>query len=254
MIASERKIYILNQIHAKGVIDIKEIVRDLGISETTVRRDFEKLEKAGKLKRVQGGATLHDDSGDILDNAQFAMREKKLINPKEKRLVAEAAARLVKDGESVFLDCGTSLASMAEFLFYRPIKIVTTNTLFMNLPRAPAAAIYLTGGQYHPHYNMLYGPIAKEFLERFSFDHAFIGCFGVSLDQNKAFTLEGDSMQMKLAAMQNARKKHLLLDTSKLERGGFYAFIELSQFDTVFCNTFPGDKPMPGNFCLAKDE
>jgi DeoR/GlpR family transcriptional regulator of sugar metabolism len=244
----------LNQLHAKGVIDIKDIVRELDISETTVRRDFEKLENAGRLKRVQGGATLHDDTGGILNTAQFAMREKKFINPKEKRLVAKAAAELVKDGESVFLDCGTSLAPMAEFLFHRSIKIVTPNTLFMNLARTSTAIIYLTGGQYHPHYNMLYGPIAKEFLERFSFDHAFIGCFGVSLEQNKAFTLEGDSMQMKLSAIRNTRKKHLLLDSSKLTRGGFYAFTELTQFDTVFCDTFPEETAMPINFHLVKNK
>ena len=101
MIAPERNLYILRQINAKGVINLKEIARDLRISETTVRRDFEKLEKAGRLKRVQGGATLHDDA---LENAQLAMREKKTISTGEKQDVAHRASLLVKDGDSVFLD------------------------------------------------------------------------------------------------------------------------------------------------------
>jgi DeoR/GlpR family transcriptional regulator of sugar metabolism len=247
MIASERNLHILRQINARGVINLKEIAKELGISETTVRRDFEKLERLGRLKRVQGGATLHDET---LENAQLAMREKKSISAGEKQEVARYASLLVKDGDSVFLDCGTSLVPLAELLFARSVKIVTTNTLLVNLPGSAAASIFLIGGQYHSHYNMTYGPLAKEILERFSFNHAFIGCFGVSLEQNKAFTLEVDSMQMKLAAMQNAGQKHLLLDGSKLFRAGFYAFAELSLFDTIFCDSFPPGQPHLPNLRL----
>jgi DeoR/GlpR family transcriptional regulator of sugar metabolism len=246
MIASERNLYILRQINAKGIINLKEIARDLGISETTVRRDFEKLEQSGRLKRVQGGAALHD----ALENAELAMREKKNISVDEKQDVAYRASLLVKDGDSVFLDCGTSMAPLAAILFSRPVQIVTTNTLLVNMPGSAVATVFFIGGQYHSHYNMTYGPLAKEILERFSFNHAFIGCFGVSLEQNKAFTLEVDSMQMKLAAMQNARQKHLLLDHSKLSRGGFYAFAALSLFDTVFCDSFPPEQPVPPNLRL----
>jgi DeoR/GlpR family transcriptional regulator of sugar metabolism len=249
MIASERNLHILRQINAKGVINLKEIARDLGISETTVRRDFEKLEKLGRLKRVQGGATLHNETP---ESAQLAMREKKAINAGAKQEVARRASLLVKDGDSVFLDCGTSLVPLAEILLSRPVKIVTTNTLLVNLPGSSAATVFLIGGQYHSHYNMTYGPLAKEILERFSFNHVFIGCFGVSLELHKAFTLEVDSMQMKLAAMQNAERKHLLLDSSKLFRAGFYAFAELSLFDTVFCDSFPEGQPVPPNLQLAE--
>jgi DeoR/GlpR family transcriptional regulator of sugar metabolism len=257
MIASERDLYILGRIHEKGVVNIKEIVRELDISETTVRRDFEKLEKQGKLKRVQGGATLNSDARFDEDNAQLTMREKKFINLHEKQIVAKAAAALVQDGESIFIDCGTSLVPLAEILLARRVKIVTVNTLLMNLSRSPAAGIFLSGGQYQPHYNMLYGPIAKEFLERFNFDHAFISCFGISLEQNKAYTLEGDSMQMKLIAMEHGKQKHLLLDASKLTRGGFYAFTDLACFDTVFCDrpseNFPSGE-IPPNFHLLEND
>ena len=61
MIASERKLYIMNCLNEKGIINLKEIARELAISEITVRRDFEKLEKEGKLKRVQGGAALRHE-------------------------------------------------------------------------------------------------------------------------------------------------------------------------------------------------
>ena len=171
----------------------------------------------------------------------------------EKIAVAQKAATLVRNGESVFLDCGTSITPLAEQLLNRPVKIVTINTLLMNLAKITAADMFLSGGQYHSHYNMMYGPLAIEVLERFSFDHAFISCFGTSLEQEgKAYTLEMDTLQMKRVAMRRAKQSCLLLDRSKLNRAGFYAFAGLSQFTTVICNA-PCDPGMelPANFCLA---
>ena len=72
MIASERKLYIMNRLNEKGIINLKEIARELAISEITVRRDFEKLEKEGKLKRVQGGAALEE----VLEDAELTMKER----------------------------------------------------------------------------------------------------------------------------------------------------------------------------------
>ena len=62
MIALERKRYILNALKEKGIINLREIAKELNMAEITIRRDFEKLEAEGKLKRVQGGATIGEDS------------------------------------------------------------------------------------------------------------------------------------------------------------------------------------------------
>ena len=235
MIASERKLYILRQLGVNGVIDLKSVAKSLEISEATVRRDFEKLEQAGKLIRVQGGAMLSAGTGEeVPDSVQSTMSAKKNLNRAEKRMVAECAAQLVKDGDSVFLDCGTSIAPLGEILLKRNVRIVSNNTLLMNY--GPSASnLFLLGGQYRSQYDLTFGPLTKKMVGEFHFDHAFISCFGFSMDQKKAYTLEMDSAEIKLAGMKHAAHCHLLADSSKMERCGFYGYAELDCFENIFC-------------------
>ena len=108
MIASERRLYIRRSLEEKGIISLKEIARELNIAEITVRRDFEKMEEDGLLKRVQGGAMLED----VTETAELTMERKGTINNAAKAIVAEYAAGLVKNGDCVFIDAGTSAAHM----------------------------------------------------------------------------------------------------------------------------------------------
>ena len=234
MIASERKLHILKQLSVNGVIDLKSMARSLDISEETVRRDFEKLEQAGKLIRVQGGAMLNEGEGNKPDSVQSTMSAKKNLNRAEKRMVAERAAQIVKDGDSVFLDCGTSLAPLAEILLKRNVRIVSNNTLLLQYD-ASSSNLFLLGGQYKSEYNLTFGQLTKRMVREFHFDHAFVGCFGFSMEQGKAYTLEVDSAEIKLAGMEHADHCHLLADGSKAERRGFYGYADLTRFENIFC-------------------
>ncbi len=255
MIVSERIMYIMKCINERGVVNIREVAKELKISETTVRRDFERLEKQGRLKRVQGGAILAGGDAELIENAQLSLRLKTNVNVKPKQAVGVHAASFVNEGETVFLDDGTSILPIAEILMRKRVHIVTYSTLILEKARNPIADLFLVGGQFEPHYGMLLGPIALEMLERFNFDHAFIGCFGLSLEQNKAFSLETDCMSLKMAAISNATKKHLVLDDSKFNRKGFYAFSNLESFDNIICNKteyIQSIEELPSNLTLVE--
>ncbi|MCL2588662.1 MAG: DeoR/GlpR family DNA-binding transcription regulator, partial [Oscillospiraceae bacterium] len=142
MIAFARKTYILDSLAAKGAISLKETAKELGVAEITVRRDFEKLEAEGKLKRVQGGAAILDDP----DGAELTMISKLPQHTAEKEKAAQYAAALVQDGENIFLDGGTSLIPLASILCKRRIRIVTHNTLILQQVSNPVAEIILIGG------------------------------------------------------------------------------------------------------------
>ena len=252
MIASERILYIMQRINELGVINLKDVATQLGISETTVRRDFEKLEKQGKLKRVQGGATTSSGPEALLDNAQLTTRLKTNVHTREKQRVGAYAASLVQEGECVYLDDGTSILPVAEILMRKKVHIVTNSTLLLEKAKKAEADVFLVGGRYQPYYDVVVGPIAQEILNKFQFDHAFIGCFGASLEKHMAYTLEMDCMSMKTIALQNARQKHLLLDDSKLTKAGFYAIADLNSFDHVICNeTDAMPAQLPKNFVLV---
>jgi DeoR/GlpR family transcriptional regulator of sugar metabolism len=248
MIASERMQYIMNSLNKKGIINIKAIAKEINVSEITVRRDFEKLEMKGKLKRVQGGATLTTDFEDVLVDAELTMRERISLHMEEKSIVAKRAAKCVKDGDCVFIDAGTSMVPLAEFLFNKNVKIVTYNDLVIREIKKPVATIFIIGGQFLPYYSMSVGPMAQNLLMQFHFDVAFLGCAGVNLEQAVAYTTETESLMMKHIALQNANKRYLLIDSSKLEKKGFFKITETSAFDAVFCNQCNTVTPVPDNF------
>lgn len=243
MIASERRLYILQSINDKGVINLKEIARELKTSEATVRRDLEKLEGEGKLVRVLGGATAHTGPESLINTVKLTMRSKAGIRQPEKAAVAKAAAELVKDGDSVFLDCGTSIAPVADWLLSRPVRIVTYSTLVLQR-LGPKTNLILLGGEFSESHSMLTGALAEQMLKQFHFDHAFIGCYGVSLSEGKCFQRDVASTNMKRIGIAKAEHSYLLLDDSKLEKHGFFSFAQMSAFDRVFCN-MPENGEMP---------
>ncbi|MEA4854394.1 MAG: DeoR/GlpR family DNA-binding transcription regulator [Christensenella sp.] len=235
MIASERKLYIMKSLNQKGIINLKDIARELDISEITVRRDFEKLEKEGRLKRVQGGAALEN----LLDNAEPTAKEKSTQNLSEKRRVAQFAADYVHDGDCVFIDSGSSMVPLMSALENKHIRIVTYNNLLMKSSPAPTAAeLFIVGGRYIPFSSMNVGPIAQKILRQFHFDIAFLGCASLDVSNGICYETEMESLLMKQIAMENSDKKYLLIDSSKLEKQGFLQFTKIDCFDEVFC-----DKP-----------
>ena len=252
MIASERVVYIMRRINELGVVNLKDIAAQLGTSETTVRRDFEKLEQQGKLRRVQGGATTSGGPESLLDSAQLTTRLKTNVHVPQKQLVGSWAAAQVQEGECVYLDDGTSILPVAELLMHKKVHIVTNSTLLLEKARNAVADVFLIGGRYEPYYDIVAGPLAQEVLSRFHFDRAFIGCFGVSLEKHSAYTMEMECMSLKTIALQNAGRRYLLLDDSKLTKAGFYAIADLGRFDAVVCNradTLP--EKLPNNFVLV---
>lgn len=240
MIAIERQRYILQQLREKGIINLKEITRELGISEITVRRDFEKLEKQGKLTRVLGGAALTDKPEET-DIAELPMRKRNMIHAEEKKRVAEYAASLVHEGDSVFLDAGTTMVPLMKLLEKMHIKIVTYSQLLLG-GYSVEAEIFQIGGIYKPYYALSVGPIAQEILKRFHFDIAFLGCSGIDTALRMCYTTEVEGLQMKQIAMENAQRSYMLLDQYKLGRSGFSQFASTDAFTGLICDALPADR------------
>lgn len=249
VIASERKRYIMQQLNEKGIINLKEIAKELEISEVTVRRDFEKLENEGKMKRVLGGATLDENQEVLTDGAELTMKEKKMLYKNEKVRVAEYAAQFVKDEDSVFLDAGTSMIPLMRILEKRKIRIVTYNELLINGIQNPVADIFIVGGQHRPYYNINVGPVAQDVLKQFYFNKAFLGCSGVDLDQGMVYTTEMESLLMKKIAIENADESYLLIDHSKVGRRNYLKLSETAAFTNVICDAYKAneDKVYPEN-------
>lgn len=252
MIASARNLYILRRLNEAGIMDYKSIAAELGVSEATVRRDFEKLEAQGKLRRVQGGA-VRSDSSDAGFDVELSIRAKNNINAREKLIVARAAAEMVEPGECVFLDTGTSIMPLTQFLLAKPIRIVTCNNLVLQRVTPDSRAeVFVTGGRLSTADQMIVGAIAESTLKNFGFHRAFIGCMGLSLEDNIAYVTDMESLQIKQVAMKNAEKSYLLADSSKLHKVGLFRLAKLDAFERVYLNGPAAEGPHPANVTFVE--
>lgn len=236
MIASERARYIIKSLNENGIVNLKEISKELGISEITTRRDLEKLEKEGKLKRVQGGATIETEQVQDSYKVELTMKERKMLHRAEKEQVARYAALFVSEGDNVFLDAGTSMIPLMRILETKRIRIVTYNDLLIGGIRNSAAEVFVIGGQHSFHYDMNVGSLAQDMLKQFHFDKAFFGCTNVDFISQAVYTTEMESFLMKKIAMENAEKSYLLTDHSKLGKRNFLKIADIKDFECIICD------------------
>ncbi len=255
MIQSQRYAKIEELVTERGIVNTREMAMLLNVTETTIRRDYEGLERMGKLVRVHGGAKSLEKKMVVTTRNEKEMKER-TENAAEKEAVCKRAAGFVQDGACVFLDGGTSIVPMISYLKNKKVKIVTNSLLVANSFQESEAEMFLIGGSYIPKYNMSIGPLAISGIQRFNFDYAFISCVGADVKRNLMYTAEVETMAVKEAAMNLAAKSILLLDSSKLFIKGFCSLISLKSFDFIICNSDTGFSrdELPENFLLENVE
>ncbi|MDF9823829.1 DeoR family fructose operon transcriptional repressor [Breznakia sp. PF5-3] len=244
MLASERFIFILDQLDREGVVTLKTVCEQLNASESTIRRDFEELEKQNKLKRVHGGAVKVSLGTTLTDSKEMSMQQKSQINIEGKQKICRYCAQMVQDGECIFIDGGTTLMYLIDYLEGKRVKIVTNNH-FVVTKQGSTIELINIGGHYLPNLHMTVGSIALQTLEMFNFDYAFIGCAGIDISENIAYTAEMDSAQIKKAAMNQALKSYLLVDSTKMDLRGFYKFSDIKRFDSVIMDDYDSNRKKP---------
>lgn len=242
MIASERKNYILSKMADKGTVSLNDISKELGISMATIRRDFDKLANEGVIERVHGGGVL----ASALMNNQFATLQTSLKlheNDVEKMEIAKAAAALVKDGECVFLDGGSTVAQMINFLYGKKITIVTPNYYILESimqSNANSFDVYFIGGKYSTFHASTVGSICEQLVQQFNYNKAFFGCSGIDFDKGIIYNDDPDTITLKMPAFINSEERFILADSSKVNRKSFYRFLEVNKFDRIII-TSKGD-------------
>ncbi|WP_294729721.1 DeoR/GlpR family DNA-binding transcription regulator [uncultured Faecalibaculum sp.] len=235
MMASERFSRIAELVNEKDFVSTRDLSEQMKVSEPTIRKDLEELDRRGILLKVHGGARRLRQQMILTKGAELDMSQRSR-NQRQKDAVARKAASIVQDGDCVFLDGGTSVEQMMPYLQGKKIRIVTHSLLIAQQFADPGSELFALGGRYIPEYKMFVGPMTEQDLAKFNFDHAFIGCAGIDLAGKTAYTAELDTMAIKQKAMDKAQKKYLLADSSKLSIKGFCSFTDTDAFDAVFCD------------------
>ncbi|MCB6177700.1 DeoR/GlpR family DNA-binding transcription regulator [Rhodobacter sp. Har01] len=178
MLSGPRERAILERLEETGTARVEDLAGALGVTGETIRRALKRLEAAGRIARVHGGAHLKDWGPE----PTFAQRMQ--VNPGAKRRIAEAVARMLPDGASVFLDVGSTTAYVAQALRARRELLVVTNSL----PVAQALAgvngnrVFMAGGELRAHDGGAFGAEALDFLRQFRVGHAILSVAAVNAE------------------------------------------------------------------------
>lgn len=225
MLAAERRQRILAHIQHNGVVKTKELASALKVAVMTVRRDLVELEHQGLLQRTHGGAT-EPRSRDL----SYGLRER--LNRLQKEQLGLAAAQLVKAGESVFIDAGTTCIEVARHLRKRRLSslfIVTASIkVSSELSGASGIKVIQLGGELYGESYGVIGSSANDTLSQMRPDWAFVGAVGVdpSIGLTNNNTLE---VPLKQLALKVARRAVILVDSSKIGRAGLILISPISQ-------------------------
>lgn len=216
---------ILEKLKQKGTVSVTQLASELGATPVTIRSDLDALEEEGYLVRVQGGAV---PSQRVQTTRQSSEREG--LNASEKRVIARCVAELVRDGDTLFINSGTTMQMVASALRVRKNLNIVTNSLSVayELGSVPTFRVILLGGEMNAQYGFTYGSDAQEQLSHYQADWAVMSLDGI--DARSGLTTY-HAEEATINRMMISRSKQLVVaaDHTKVGRAGFFRFHPLGE-------------------------
>lgn len=211
MLSLERQEEILDILNKNKSATVEELASELYVSGATIRRDLRAMEKQGLIKRSHGGAMPFKSSA---EESAFAIREQE--NTSAKKSIASLAVKLIKNGDSVFLDSSSTVGLLIPMLNNFNYLSVTTTGLrnAMLLSQTSNVKIYIAGGQIQNHSNSIIGTDTMDYISRIHADITLVSCSG--LDLNNGFTDSSiEQAKLKQQMKKNSKKIAILCDSTK---------------------------------------
>lgn len=226
MLKRERLHKIVEMVNLQGVINVNDIINELNVSDMTVRRDLDELDKAGRLVRIHGGA----QSISYSINQELSHTDKKGLQIEEKKKIAELASSYIKDGDTIFLGPGTTIELLAQNIINKRIRVITNNyPVFDILKLSDNIDLILTGGNFRKNTGALVGAVTNANLKKLNFTKAFISANGIHNESICNYNIEeGEAQEI---ALNNSKEKYLLVDNKKINKDDFYVFYNLHDID-----------------------
>jgi DeoR/GlpR family transcriptional regulator of sugar metabolism len=235
MLATERHARIIEELERLRTVRVSHLVRLLGVSDMTVRRDLDALRRLGMLEKVHGGATLMQEGS--TDEPGFAAKSRRDLI--EKEAVAMRAAALVEPGSAIAVSAGTTTHALARHLTTVADLTVVTNSMWVATELQASGrqdvTVLLTGGMRTPS-DALVGPLAIAALSTLHVDDVFMGVHGI--DATAGFTtpnlMEAETNR---AMIRSARRLVVVSDSTKWAVLGLSTIAPLSEAAVLVSDT-----------------
>ncbi|QCI98931.1 DeoR/GlpR family DNA-binding transcription regulator [Agrobacterium larrymoorei] len=227
MLTSERKELIQQRLREEGRLVAKSFSQQLGVSEDTIRRDLRELAKDGLLQRVHGGALPASPA-----IADYSAREE--IASAAKIKLGRAAAKLIKPGQIVFLDGGTTNLQLARHLPLDLHATIITHSpsIAVELARHPFVELELIGGRLFKHSIVTMGAASAEAISGIRADMFFMGATGVHAEAGVT-TGNRDEAAIKRLIAQRSAETILIATGDKLGAASPYSIIPMAEIATL---------------------
>ena len=238
MLAIERRNAILAKLATDGKVIVSDLSTEFNVTEETIRRDLEKLDKEGLAKKTYGGAIVLDSHG-----ADLPFNVRKRVNANLKENIAQKIADLIRDGDSIILDSSTTAISVTKYIKNRENLTLITNSveILLELSDKSGWKILSTGGKLKNGSLALVGASAEQMIRDYHVHIAVCSSKGIDMNMGISDSNEEDAT-MKKAIFSSADRKILAIDSTKFNRRSFVKVFSVSDVDTVVTDEKPSDE------------
>ena len=236
MLTLERRNLIIQKLNTEGKIIVSTLAREFNVTEETIRRDIEKLEREGLATKTYGGAVSTSIQGKDLP---YKIRKKSNVESKNK--IAEVVANMIKDGDQIMLDASsTSLFVVRQIKQRNNITIITNSLeILLELGDKTGWTILSTGGTLREGAYSLSGSSAERMIRDHHVDLAI--CSAKGLDSNMGVTESNEKdAEMKKAIFNAANTRILVMDHSKFDNISFIKVCDIKDVDIIVTDKNPG--------------
>lgn len=234
---AKRLTEIMNILEKEETASVSSLAKRCGVTEKTIRQDLDKLVKLNMATRVHGGAFLTNSCTEIYP---VLARKQKYIS--EKRLIAQTALGLIEDGDTIFLDAGSTVLELARLLNKDVIVITNDALIAAELLEHKSVTLYCTGGLLQRN-NGSYpyvGPDAIHLISRYRTRKCFMGCSALNFTHG-LMVFSGIEAEIKSEIIKASDQVICLADYSKFHKTAFSSFLPLEEVSVCVTNAaIPG--------------
>jgi DeoR family transcriptional regulator of aga operon len=225
-----RRKKILERVQDTGEVLIAALSKEFEVSEVTIRNDLEYLEKKNLLIRARGGA-IHSENHVGIDQR---LAEKNKLHTREKAAIGKKAASLIREGETIIIDSGSTTAEVAKNLGHiRHLNVITNALNIANqLVSHSNINVIIPGGYLRPNSMSLVGPLAENNLHSFYVDKLFLSTDGFDTEQG-IYTPNIDEAHLNAIMISIAKDVILVTDSSKFKRKSLAFICRIDKINTV---------------------
>ena len=232
MNTTQRRYEIYEKLKKEKTVQVNELAKMYSVSLMTIRRDLDSLENQGLATKSYGGATLNES---FSTEPSFEIKEG--ISQSDKKDIAIYASTLIQDGDSIYLDCGTTCLELFKRIHHKKITIFTNFwKILQYVDRNTKAKIIMAPGNYNPVTQAALSESTIQFFKNYYIDKAFISVLGIDLDFGASIPSMSDAI-VKKSILDCSNKKICMLDHTKFNKKYMSKIANIDDFDIIITDS-----------------